>query len=72
MQKIEDIKLYSLTATSSVLLVMYSVTLFRVLKGSRFTLVIRLIVLLMFYNIGFVAHQWLLKFIFAILSKSIK
>ena len=49
----EDIKLYCLTATSSVLLAVYSVTLVRLLKGSRFTPVIKLFVLLILYNIGF-------------------
>ena len=61
MSDIETIKLYSLTASSSVLIVIYSSTLYRVLKGSRFTLVIRLITLLMLYNISVIVHQRSLK-----------
>ena len=56
MGDIEIVKLYSFTVTSSVLLVIYSATLYRVLKGSRFILVIRLIKLLMLYNISVIVH----------------
>ena len=67
----EETKLISYTATSSILLVIYSVTLYRVLKGSRFQLVIRLIVLLMLYNIGSTVHQWLLKYYFVFIVKAV-
>ena len=65
----EETKLISYTATSIILLVIYSATLYRVLKGSRFQLVIRLIVLLMLYNIGSTVHQWLLKYFLRFLLK---
>jgi len=71
MSKLESLKLYFFTATSSVLLVVYSVTLHKVLKGSRFKLVIKLIVLLMLYNISFMTHQWLVKYIWPFVEKSI-
>ena len=71
MSNLESIKLYSLTATSSVLLLVYSVTLYRVYKGSRFKLVIKLIVLLMGYNIGFMAHQWILKWFWSVVNETI-
>ena len=55
------IKLYSFTVTSSILLVIYAAALIRVLKGSKFYFVIKIIVLLMLFKIGVLAHQWLLK-----------
>ena len=58
-----QIKFYSSTATAIILLVTYSATLIRVLRGSRFQLVIRLIVILMLYNVGELAHYWLLNII---------
>ena len=61
MISLATIKLYSFTVTSSILLVMYAATLIRVLKGSKFSFVIKMIILLMLYNIGVLAHQWLLK-----------
>ena len=63
MANTEDIRLYSCTATASVLLVVYTLTLIRVMRGSKFKLVVKLIVLLMLYNVGVIAHQWLLKVI---------
>ena len=65
----EETKLISYTATSIILLVIYSATLYRVLTGSKFQLVIRLIVLLMLYNIGSPAHQWLVYYYLKFLNK---
>ena len=61
MGNVDEIELYTFTATSSILLVIYTATLIRVLHGSSFTFVINLIILMMLYNIGVLAHQWLLQ-----------
>ena len=71
MMNLESLKLYFFTATSSVLLLVYSATLYKVLKGSRFKLVIKLIVLLMLYNISFMIHQWIVKYLWPFVIKSI-
>ena len=61
MGNIDTVRLYSFTATSTILLMIYTAILIRVIKGSMFTFVIKMIVLLMLYNIGVLAHEWLVK-----------